>query len=69
VRYSVRKSATARRRGLLSYLVGLQSGKSKFATGVATVGGRTHIGVITKREGFRMLDEPELRHTNIGYNA
>jgi hypothetical protein len=51
-----------------SYLVGLQSGKSKFASGVATVGGRTHIGVITKREGFRMLDEPELRHTNIGYN-
>jgi hypothetical protein len=33
------------------------------------VGGRTHVGMITKSEGFRMLDEPELRHTNIGYNA
>jgi hypothetical protein len=51
-----------------SYLVALQSGKSKFASGVATVGGRTHIGVITKAQGFRMLDEPELRHTNVGYS-
>jgi hypothetical protein len=51
-----------------SYLVSLQSGKSKLASGVATVGGRTHIGVITRREGFRMFDEPELRHTNVGYS-
>jgi hypothetical protein len=50
-----------------AYLVNLQSGKSKFASGVATVGGRTHIGLITKREGFRMLDEPELHHTNVGF--
>lgn len=50
-----------------AYLVSLQSGKAKFASGVATVGGRTHIGVITKSLGFRMLDEPELRHRNIGF--
>ena len=52
---------------LASFLVGLQSGKSKFSTGVPTVGGRTHIGVVTKHEGFRMLGEPELRHTHVGF--
>ncbi len=50
---------------LVSFLVGLQSGKSKFADGVPTVGGRTHIGVITKRHGFKMLAEPELNHTHL----
>ncbi len=52
---------------LAAYLVGLQSGKARFAHGVPTVGGRTHVGVITKANGFRMLDEPELRHTNVGF--
>jgi hypothetical protein len=47
--------------------VGLQSGKSKFAVGVPTVGGRTHVGVITRHEGFRMLSEPELRHRPVGF--
>jgi len=52
---------------LASFLVGLQSGKSKFATGVPTVGGRTHVGVVTRYEGCRMLGEPELRHTHVGF--
>jgi hypothetical protein len=52
---------------LASFLVGLQSGKSKFAMGVPTVGGRTHVGVITRHEGFRMVGEPELRHTHVGF--
>jgi hypothetical protein len=52
---------------LASFLVGLQSGKSKFAMGVPTVGGRTHVGVVTRHEGFRMLGEPELRHTHVGF--
>jgi hypothetical protein len=51
---------------LTAYLVELQSGKARFASGVATVGGRTHIGLITKQEGFRMLDEPELHYTRVG---
>jgi hypothetical protein len=51
---------------LAAYLVGLQSGKAKFASGVATVGGRTHIGLITKQEPFRMLDEPELHYMRVG---
>jgi hypothetical protein len=52
---------------LTAYLVGLQSGKARFAYGVPTVGGRTHVGVITKANAFKMLDEPELKHTNVGF--
>jgi len=51
----------------VSFLVNLQSGASKFAYGVATVGGRTHIGVVTKAGGFVMLDEPVLKHTDKGF--
>lgn len=52
---------------LTAYLVGLQSGKARFAYGVPTVGGRTHVGVITKVDGFKMLEEPQLRLTNTGF--
>lgn len=51
----------------VAYLVLLQSGRSKFAYGVATVGGRTHIGVVTKADGFKMLDEPTLKHRHTGF--
>jgi hypothetical protein len=51
---------------LTAYLVGLQSGKAKFAKGIATVGGRTRIGLIRKQEGFHMLNEPELHYTRVG---
>jgi hypothetical protein len=51
---------------LAAYLVELQSGKARFSKGVATVGGRTHIGLIRKQEGFQMLNEPELRYTRVG---
>lgn len=51
----------------VSYLVNLQSGKSKFVRGVPTVGGRTHIGII-QRGKFEMLNEPELQHRNTGYD-
>lgn len=52
---------------LVSYLVNLQSGKSKFVRGVPTVGGRTHIGIVRKG-GFEMLNEPQLTHRNTGYD-
>lgn len=52
---------------LASFLVGMQSGTSKFVMGIPTVGGRTHVGVVTRHEGFRMLAEPELRHTHVGF--
>jgi hypothetical protein len=51
----------------VSFLVNLQAGRSRFARTVATVGGRVHIGVVTKREGFRLLNEPELAHRNTGF--
>jgi hypothetical protein len=51
----------------VSYLILLQAGKSRFARGVATVGGRTHIGVITKEKGYRQLNEPDLTHHYIGF--
>ncbi|SOE67021.1 hypothetical protein SAMN05446935_2925 [Burkholderia sp. YR290] len=51
----------------VSYLVNLQSGRAKFSRGVATVGGRTHIGVITRNHRLEMLSEPELVHRNVGF--
>lgn len=51
----------------VSYLIFMQAGKSRFVRGVATVGGRTHIGVITKDKGFRQLNEPDLTHRFTGF--
>ena len=48
---------------LTACLVKLQSGKAKFAKGIATVGGRTCIGLIRKQEGFQMLNKPDLQCT------
>lgn len=50
-----------------AYLVNLQSGKSKYARGVPTVGGRTHVGILTKAGGFQMLNEPQLVHRSTGF--
>jgi hypothetical protein len=52
---------------LVSFLVNLQGGRAKFVDGVPTVGGRTRIGLITPHEGFRMLNEPEIVHRNLGF--
>lgn len=51
----------------VAFLVNLQSGKSRFAPGVATVGGRTQVAVISKGEGYRILNEPELQHRHTGF--
>jgi hypothetical protein len=51
----------------VAYLIMMQAGKSRFAPGVATVGGRTHIGVITKDEGYRQVNEPEITHHYTGF--
>ena len=53
---------------LVAFLVTLQSARAKFGSGVATVGGRTHVGVITKQR-FVMLEEPQLKHTNTGFTS
>jgi hypothetical protein len=50
-----------------AYLVNIQSGRAKFSEGVPTVGGRTHIGSITRQDGFRMIDEVPLTHRNTGF--
>lgn len=52
---------------LVSYLVNLQSGRAKFGRGVATVGGRTRIGVLTRNAEFRMINEPEILHRSTGF--
>ena len=49
-----------------SAMVMVQASHSRFATGVATVGGRTHVGIITKAKGFWALNEPEITHRFTG---
>jgi len=51
---------------LTSHLVNTQSGLARFEYGVATVGGRTRIGIITRKHGFKSLNEPELTHAHTG---
>jgi hypothetical protein len=50
---------------LAAYVVELQSGKEKFSKGIGAVGGRTHIGLLRKHEGFQMLDEPDFHYTRV----
>ncbi len=51
----------------VGFLVMLQAGKSRFARGVATVGGYVHVGVVTKKDGFKPLEEPKLVHRLRGF--
>ncbi|WP_409475554.1 hypothetical protein [Stenotrophomonas sp. Y-13] len=53
---------------LVELLVNTQSGMQRFARGIPTVGGRTHIGVLKRGEGFRLLNEPQLQHLHTGYS-
>lgn len=52
---------------LVEMLVNTQSGMQRFARGIPTVGGRTHIGVLKRGEGFKLLNAPELEHKHVGY--
>lgn len=47
-------------------LVMIQASRDRFARSVATVGGRTHIGVITKARGFWEPNAPEITHQLTG---
>jgi hypothetical protein len=51
----------------VAFLVLLQDGKGRFVRGVATVGGRTHIGIVTKDKGFQLLNEAQLTHKLTGF--
>ncbi|WP_164084041.1 hypothetical protein [Stenotrophomonas maltophilia] len=53
---------------LVELLVNTQSGMQRFARGIPTVGGRTHIGVLKRGEGFTPLNEPKLQHLHTGYS-
>ena len=53
---------------MVSYFVLMQAGMARFGDGIATVGGRTHIAVVTKEKGVTMLNEPQLTHKYIGFS-
>ena len=53
----------------VSTMVMSQASKARFARGVATVGGRTHLGIITKANGFEALNEPEIVHKFTGLSG
>ena len=52
---------------MVAYLVLMQAGKARFEKGIATVGGRIHVAVITKDRGFQLLNEPNLTHKYTGF--
>lgn len=53
---------------LVSTLVNAESGIQKFAMGIPGVGGRTRIGLMRRGTPFTFLNEPDIIHSNIGYN-
>jgi hypothetical protein len=53
---------------LVSFLVNTQSGMQHFASSIATVGGRTHVGYIQRGARFRPLNELDVSHRNVGYD-
>lgn len=53
---------------LVSTLVNAESGIQKFAMGIPGVGGRTRIGLMRRGIAFAPLNEPDIIHSNIGYN-
>jgi hypothetical protein len=52
---------------LVEMLVNTQSGMQRFARGIPTVGGHTHIGVLKRGEGLALLNAPKLEHKHTGY--
>lgn len=53
---------------LVSTLVNAESGIQKFAMGIPGVGGRTRIGLMRRGVPFAFLNEPDIIHSNVGYN-
>ena len=54
---------------LAALLVNIQSGYAAYGPTMATVGGRTRIGVITQNSHFRMIGEPELLHKHARFSS
>lgn len=53
---------------LVSTLVNAESGIQKFAMGIPGVGGRTRIGLMRRGVPFASLNEPDIIHSNLGYD-
>jgi hypothetical protein len=53
---------------LVSFLVTAEAGMERFANGIATVGGRTHVGYIRAGKALEMLNEPTVTHTLTGFS-
>ena len=53
---------------LVSTLVNAESAIQKFSHGIATVGGRTRIGLMRRGTPFAFLNEPEIVHHHVGYH-
>lgn len=53
---------------LVSTLVNAESAIQKFSMGIATVGGRTRIGLMCRGTKFAFLNEPQIVHHHVGYN-
>ena len=51
---------------LVGWLVMIEAGRQKFDSGIATVGGRTRVGVLT-RSGFTEQRQPEIQHRFVGF--
>ena len=52
---------------MVSSLVLMQAGMSRFGDGIATVGGRIHFAAVSKKDGIKLLNEPELKHKFTGF--
>lgn len=52
----------------VGFLVTAQSGLQRFTSSIATVGGRTHIGLLRKGYNFVMINEPTPIHRMTGFS-
>lgn len=52
----------------VGFLVTAQSGLQRFTSSIATVGGRTHIGIVRKGYNFEMVNEPAPTHRMTGFS-
>lgn len=53
---------------LVSFLVNAEAAMQRFASAIASVGGRTHIGYIRSGNELSMLNEPTLTHKMVGFS-
>ena len=52
---------------MVSSMVLMQAGMSRFGDGIATVGGRIHVAAVSRKDGIKLLNEPALKHKFTGF--